>query len=207
MTTVDKITQIHFILDRSGSMYEILGDTIGGFNSFIQSQQNDQNGECFMNLYQFDHEYQIVYQNKPIKEVEMLTEKTFMPRGQTALLDAIGRTVSCVSVDTKETNNIVVILTDGYENSSIEFTYKKVTEIIEKKEKDGWKFVFLGANQDAIKTAGGLGINQNSAMTYAQTPKNVNACFRGLSDAISRTRSGENERVSFTENERLSSKE
>ena len=79
--------------------------------------------------------------------------------------------------------------------------------MIKKKENDGWKFVFLGANQDAIKTAAGLGINQNSAMTYSQTPHNVNACFRGLSDAISRTRSGEDEEISFTENERTNSKE
>ena len=205
MTSANKTTQIHFILDRSGSMYEILNDTIGGFNSFIQSQKNDQNGECFMNLYQFDHEYTVSYQNKSIKEVEMLNEDTFIPRGRTALLDAIGRTINCVSID-KEINNIVVILTDGQENSSREFTYKQITKMIKKKENIGWKFVFLGANQDAIETAAGLGINQNSAMTYSQTPHNVNACFRGLSDAISRTRSGEDEEITFTENERENSR-
>ena len=199
-------TQIHFVLDRSGSMWDILGDTIGGFNTFLQSQQTDQNGQCFMNLYQFDHEYQVTYQNLPIKEAPFLTTDTFIPRGQTALLDAIGRTISCVKVDNQtETKNIVVILTDGYENSSSEFNYKTISNMIMEKEKSGWEFVFLGANQDAIKTAAGLGIKKNSAMTYAQTPQNMKACFSGLSNAISRTRSGETENISFTQEERTNS--
>ena len=206
--TTQKTTQIHFVLDRSGSMWDVLMDTIGGFNTFLQGQQTDQNGECFMSLYQFDHEYQIVYQNVPVKEVELLNKETFVPRGQTSLLDAIGRTISCVKVDGQtETKNIVVILTDGHENSSQEFNYKTISKMIEEKEKVGWEFVFLGANQDAIKTAGGLGIKKNSAMTYAQTPQNMRACFNGLSNAISRTRSGETANVSFTPKERTDSHE
>ena len=199
-------TQIHFVLDRSGSMWEVMLDTIGGFNAFLEGQQADQNGKCFMNLYQFDHEYQIVYQNVPIKEVELLNKETFVPRGQTSLLDAIGRTISCVKLEGEDDiKNIVVILTDGHENSSQEFDYKTISKMIEEKEKAGWEFVFLGANQDAIKTAGGLGIKKNSAMTYAQTPQNMRACFNGLSNAISRTRSGENSNVIFTPKERTES--
>ena len=201
-------TQIHFVLDRSGSMWDILNDTIGGFNTFLQGQQNDQNGECFMNLYQFDHEYQVTYQNIPVKEVEMLNKDTFVPRGQTALLDAIGRTISCVKTEGQtDTKNIIVILTDGYENSSNEFSYKSISKMIDEKEKVGWEFVFLGANQDAIKTAAGLGIKQNSAMTYAQTPQNMKACFSGLSSAISRARSGEDNNICFTQEERSMSQQ
>ena len=201
-------TQIHFVLDRSGSMWEIIGDTIGGFNTFLQAQQNDQNGECFMNLYQFDHEYQVTYQNVPVKEAELLNKESYVPRGQTALLDAIGCTISCVKVDGQtDTKNIVVILTDGHENSSKEFNYKTISKMIEEKEKAGWEFVFLGANQDAIKTAAGLGIKKNSAMTYAQTPQNMRACFSGLSNAISRARSGETESISFTQEERSMSQQ
>jgi len=207
-------TYIHFVLDRSGSMWETLTDTIGGFNSFINSQKNDENGECYMSLYQFDHEYEIVYQNKEIKDVEILTEQTFIPRGQTALLDAIGRTIICIdrclsnsenSENSENSNIIVVILTDGYENSSKEFTHSKITKMIDSKNKNGWKFVFLGADQDAIKTATTLGINQNSAMTYAQTPQNVRACFSGLSSAVMRARSGESSNICFTEDERMNS--
>ena len=139
-------TDIHFVLDRSGSMWDILNDTIGGFNQFVSSQQDDPNGECYLNLYQFDHEYQIVYQNKNIKEVELLNKETFQPRGNTALLDAIGRTISSIPNKKLENNNIennnnendnnkdkiiFVILTDGEENSSKEFSYNTISKMIE----------------------------------------------------------------------------
>ena len=200
-------TNIHFVLDRSGSMWETLNDTIGGFNSFVESQKKDGNGECTMSLHQFDHEYETIYTNKPINEVDLLTTQTFVPRGQTALVDAIGRTISNASSSTDEVKNIVVILTDGEENSSKEYKYDSISKMIQRKEKDGWDFVFLGANQDAIKTAAGLGIKQNSAMTYSQTPQNVRACFSGLSSAISRARSGEEKDVNFTSTERTQSQQ
>lgn len=202
---------IHFILDRSGSMWETLNDTIGGFNSFIHSQKKQLvNGEqkCLMSLYQFDHEYNILYKNREISNVNELNTETFVPRGQTALIDAIGRTISEISEENNSKNKnkiIVVILTDGMENCSKEFKHKKVMEMIKIKEKEGWQFVFLAANQDAIETAGNLGINRKSAMTYAQTPQNVRACFNGLSDAVWRTRTGDSNGVEFTPQERQSS--
>ena len=206
---------IHFILDRSGSMWETLNDTIGGFNSFINSQKKQiDSGEqkCLMSLYQFDHEYDILYKNKDIEEVDELNKNTFVPRGQTALIDAIGRTISEISVEInneksneRENKIIVVILTDGMENCSIEFKHRKVMDLIKKKEKQGWQFVFLAANQDAIETAGNLGINRKSAMTYSQTPQNVRACFNGLSEAVWRSRTGDTNGVEFTPQERQSS--
>ena len=200
-------TNIHFVLDRSGSMWETLNDTIGGFNTFVESQKQDVNGECTMSLHQFDHEYETIYTNKPITEVDLLNTKTFVPRGQTALVDAIGRTISNASSSTDDVKIIVVILTDGEENSSKEFRYDTISKMIQGKEKDGWEFVFLGANQDAIKTAAGLGIKQNSAMTYNQTPQNVRACFSGLSSAISRARSGADNDICFTQEERSMSQQ
>lgn len=219
-------TYIHFILDRSGSMYEIIHDTIGGFNSFIKQQKEnitkdydilDNNGNSIkqktnikFSLYQFDHEYIIDYENKPITEVEELNLTTFLPRGQTALLDAIGMTIKTIKKKKKDDNIIVVILTDGEENSSKEYSKEHINKLITEKRKDGFEFVFLGANQDAIKSAGRLGISQNSAMTYSANKKNVNACFRGLSDAIERTYStpqAAGRRINFTQEERTMSSE
>jgi len=207
-------TYIHFILDRSGSMWETMSDTIGGFNSFLNSQKNEVNKEsnCFMSLYQFDNEYDIIYKNKVMCDVEELNEESFVPRGQTALIDAIGRTIVSINCENsvkinKEVNDqiIVVILTDGFENCSTEFNHKKVMKMVKEKESIGWKFVFLGANQDAIETANNLGISKNSAMTYTQTPENVRACFSGLSDAVKRARTGDSVNVEFTPQERQQS--
>ena len=131
-------TYIHFILDRSGSMYEIIHDTIGGFNSFIKQQKDnmnkdyeilDNNGNSikqktniYFSLYQFDHVYRICYKNKIISDVEDLNYDTFIPRGQTALFDAIGITVSKIKKINEDDNIIVVILTDGEENCSKKYT-------------------------------------------------------------------------------------
>lgn len=203
----NQVSHIHFLLDRSGSMWDCLDDTIGGFNSFVKSQQEDTSGHCFMSFYQFDHEYQIVYLNKPIREVEYLTSQTFEPRGQTALIDAIGQTISSVnarSVDNDNSTTIIVILTDGQENASKEFQHSKIKDMITEKEQHGWKFVFLGANQDAISTACNLGIRREGALTYAQTPNGVRGTFQSLSSAVTRARHG-HQQVSFTDQERIDS--
>ena len=217
-------TYIHFILDRSGSMYEIIQDTIGGFNSFLKQQKNninkdyeiiDNNGNSIkqktnikFSLYQFDHEYIISYENKNITEVEELNYDTFIPRGQTALLDAIGITINKIKKINENDNIIVVILTDGEENCSKKYTKRKINNLITKKRNENIEFVFLGANQDAIKSAQNIGISSNSAMTYSANTKNVKACFNGLSAAVERTYSSPNindRSISFTEYERTAS--
>ena len=195
-------TEIHVIVDRSGSMYECIDDTIGGFNTFLANQKADTSDECFFSLYQFDHEYTVSFKNKPIQEVEPLTKDSFQPRGQTALLDAIGRTI--IGIGDSNNKIIVVIQTDGQDNSSKEFDKNKIKEMIKQKEDEDWKVIFLGANQDAITAAGSLGINQNRAMSYSQTPQHVNSCFRSLSAAVSRNRSGAGD-TGFTEIERTQS--
>lgn len=214
-------TYIHFILDRSGSMYEIINDTIGGFNSFLKQQKDninkdyeliDNNGNnikqktnIYFSLYQFDHEYIISYENKNITEVEELNKSSFIPRGQTALLDAIGITINNIKINNINDNIIVVILTDGDENCSKEYTHKQINNLITKKRKENIEFVFLGANQDAIKSAQNIGISANSAMTYSTNKKSVKACFNGLSAAIERTYSSpyKSDRcINFTDKER-----
>lgn len=214
-------TYIHFILDRSGSMYEIIHDTIGGFNSFIKQQKDnmnkdyeilDNNGNSikqktniYFSLYQFDHVYRICYKNKIISDVEDLNYDTFIPRGQTALFDAIGITVSKIKKINEDDNIIVVILTDGEENCSKKYTKRKINNLITKKRNENIEFVFLGANQDAIESAQNIGISANSAMTYSANTKNVIACFDGLSAAVERTYSSPNindRSISFTEKER-----
>lgn len=165
-----------FILDRSGSMEECRADTIGGYNAFIDTQVPFGGT---MTLVLFDHEYDVVYKGKPIAEVPKLTRETFVPRGNTGLFDAIGRTIKEASDDPKT----VIILTDGQENSSRTYTKAHVKDLVEAKTKSGWAFVYLGANQDAFAEASGIGIGPAATMNYdvRKTPQ----AFRQLGAALS----------------------
>lgn len=195
-------TKIFVILDRSGSMECCRSDTIGGFNSFVRQQKELKADNAFLSFYQFDNDYSIIYENKKIEEVEPLTDATFVPRGGTALLDAIGRTVNGITANDGE-NVIVVIITDGEENSSREFNKTTVNQLIGQKKEKGWEFIFLGANQDAIKEAAVLGINSNSSLTYATEA--AQEAFTSVSSAISRSRSTPMKNISFTPEERQKS--
>jgi Mg-chelatase subunit ChlD len=175
-----------FILDRSGSMESCRDDTIGGFNSFLRDQQT-LGGT--LSLIQFDHEYQVTYASKPIGDVEPLTSETFQPRGSTALLDAIGRTIKEATAATPS----VVILTDGQENASREYTKAHIKDLIEQKTKDGWTFAYLGANQDAFAEADSLGIAPGCTMNY--DVRNTPVAFRVLSAAMSAQASGQSQTV------------
>ena len=193
------MTSIHIVLDRSGSMYGCIGDTLGGFNHFLEKQKNDNpSGTVTLNL--FAHDYDTVYENTPIGQVQALTKDTYFPRGTTALLDAIGNTIK--KIETQE-NPMIVIITDGYENASTKFTHSHVKDLISMKESLGWTFVFLGANQDAIEVGGVLGIPEESAMTF--DTKNIYNAFEGLSCAVGRQVSGQEEAVAFTGLERTAS--
>jgi Mg-chelatase subunit ChlD len=169
-----------FLLDRSGSMESILNDTIGGYNSFVKSQIADGGT---MSLYLFDHEVSEVYKDVPIDKVEPLTVETFVPRGSTALLDAIGYILK------KETKkSVMIILTDGEENSSTKFTHAHIKDLTEMRAKDGWDFVYLGANQDAFAAGAKLGINTACTFDCAKTPE----LFAAVSTAVSQaSQSGE----------------
>ena len=190
------LTDITFVLDRSGSMSSVQLDTIGGFNKFVQDQQQLP-GECVASLIQFDDQYEPVYTGTAIKQVPLLTTKTFVPRGYTALLDAIGRTIVSTGIRLaalpeyqRPEKVVLVILTDGGENSSKEFAREKVFEMIgHQRARYLWDFVFIGANQDAIQTAVSLNVSPASSMSYAANAAGTQAVFDSASNYVSHTRS------------------
>lgn len=173
--------EIACVLDRSGSMSSIRDDAIGGFNAFLEDQKKVE-GEADISLFLFDDQYEVVYEGKDIASAPKLTPETFVPRGMTALYDAVGRTIDAIgnrllSSDSKPEKVIFVILTDGHENASREYSQKYVAEMIKHQtEKYSWEFVFLAANQDAFATGAKLNIS-------AQTTANFAADSKGTSDA------------------------
>jgi hypothetical protein len=166
-----------FLLDRSGSMETCWDDTIGGYNAFIK-EQAPLGGD--MTLVLFDHEYTEVYTRRPMADIEPLTRETYTPRGSTALLDAIGRTIKEWNAETAPT---VIILTDGLENASTKFTKVHIKDLIDVKTAEGWQFVYLGANQDAFAEARSIGIGAGHTLNFetTRTPE----VFRALSAALS----------------------
>lgn len=165
-----------FLLDRSGSMETCWDDTIGGFNSCM-SDQKARGGK--LTLIQFDNEILESYIQKDLADIEPLTRLTYIPRGSTALLDAVGHVLK--SDFQKPT---VIILTDGLENSSKKYTKAHIKDLVEHKTKEGWTFVYLGANQDAFAEAGGLGIGPASTMSYESSK--TCEIFTQLSATLSR---------------------
>ena len=161
------LTDITLVVDRSGSMQSIREDAEGGVNAFLQEQAK-QPGEALLTLVQFDTEYEFVHRGVPIKHVPAYT---LMPRGNTALLDAVGRAINETGerlskmAETDRPGLVVfVIMTDGLENSSQEFTKAQIKQQIEEQQsKYSWQFTFLGANQDAFAEAGGMGIGYHGA--------------------------------------------
>lgn len=187
-------TEIIVITDRSGSMSSIASEVIGGYNNFIEEQRKVP-GEARVTFTQFDDKYEVVYAGKPLAEVPKLDSATFVPRGMTALLDAIGKTLNDqgarIAADKWADLVIVCILTDGGENSSHEFNPDRVKEMTRHAEAHGWKFVYLGANQDSFAVVQGLGmqnaITQNFAANSAGTVAayaSTSASVRGLRTAV-----------------------
>jgi hypothetical protein len=198
---------ITVVLDRSGSMSSVQDDTIGGFNSFIEAQRKVP-GECNASLVQFDDQYEVVYTAKPVKDAPALTRETFVPRGMTALLDAIGRTINATGKRLeampeadRPSKVIFVILTDGGENSSKEYTREQVFKMItHQKAAYQWDFVFLGANQDAISAGASIGIGSGSTMTYASNAAGTKHAFASASGYAMRSRTVG--KASFTDEDR-----
>jgi len=181
-----KATDIIVVLDRSGSMDSIGQSTVDGFNSFIKEQRAAE-GEANLTLVQFDNQYQVDYSNLDIKHVkDLILGETFVPRSMTALYDAIGRTIA----EVKTKNDVVmVIITDGMENASREFNRDGVFKSIEDKKKEGWNFLFLAANQDAIKAGGDMGIAANNSMTYNANDASNSKMYMNFSNKLTNFRS------------------
>ena len=175
------MTNIIFLLDRSGSMKICEDDAIGGYNSFLDIQKQE-NSEANITTILFDNHYEILHDHVDIQEVNHITRKEYFARGTTALLDAIGTTITRFS----GINAIMIIITDGLDNASKKFQIKNVYEMIDEKQKQNWEFIFLGANIDAVKTAGSIGINSERAANFPI--ENLRNKFEGLAQSVTNFR-------------------
>jgi uncharacterized protein YegL len=180
-------TKLVFIVDRSGSMAYIASDMSGGLKSLLEKEKSNNAGECDVSIYEFDDKYDIVYKNKNIKDV--LPNYVLSPRGGTALYDAVGKTINSVGKDLSDLNEqdrpdrvLFVIITDGHENASKEFTQQQIKNMIEHQENVyKWTFSYLGANQDAFSVGAGFGIVDNSKiLNYKATSAGVSSSFDAL---------------------------
>ena len=191
----NNITEMVFILDRSGSMNPLTDDTIGGFNSMI-AKQKDEKGEAKVTTVMFNNYSETVHDRIDIHDVPELTRKTYCPGGSTALIDAIGGTIDHISKihkyirpeDVPE-HTIVVITTDGCENSSHKYSASDVRKTIEERQKEGWEFIFLGANIDSVETAGRLGIREEMAVNYRCDTVGTRINYECINEALRNVRS------------------
>ena len=182
----NNLTELVFIMDRSGSMAGLESDTIGGFNGMLAKQKKEE-GDALVTTVLFDDGFEVLHDRADIKEVKPITSRDYYVRGCTALLDAVGKTIMMIKQSQKAANKeeragqvLFVITTDGLENASKEFTYEKIKMLIEKQtEKHGWKFLFLGANINAAAEAAKVGINAKYSAKYSAdgegTQKNFDA--------------------------------
>ncbi len=185
------ITELVFILDRSGSMAGLESDTVGGFNALI-GKQKQQDGACFVSTVLFDHESLVLHDRVKLEEVPPMTDRDYTVRGCTALLDAIGDAVHHIEnihkyarpEDVPE-HTLFVITTDGMENASHRYHAEQIKQLIgRKKEADGWEFLFLGANIDAVAAAGKIGIAEDRAVRYHSDSVGTQVNYAAMSDAV-----------------------
>ena len=189
------ITELVFILDRSGSMGGLESDTIGGFNSLLEKQKKEE-GRAYVSTVLFDHETQVLHDRLPVEWVKPLTCHDYTVRGCTALLDAIGDAVHHIANIHKyarredvPAHTMFVIITDGMENASKRYSGRDIKKLIEKEqEKYGWEFLFIGANIDAIATARSYGIAQRNAVNYHTDAKGTSVVYEAVSEAVSNMR-------------------
>ena len=184
------ITEVVFILDKSGSMDNVSADTIGGFNSMIK-RQKEEGVNAFVTTVLFDDKINIIHDRIKIEDVPALTIKEYYARGCTALLDAVGSTITHISNIHKyarqtdiPNKTLFVITTDGYENASNKYTLTKVKSMIEEQQNNGWEFLFLGANIDAIETAGKMGISCEYAANIVNDEEGIETTYKAVSDAV-----------------------
>ena len=191
----EKLTEIVFILDRSGSMSGLEKDTIGGFNSLVEKQKKEK-GKAYISTVLFDNHSQVLHDRVSVDKINPMTDKDYFVRGSTALLDAIGGAIHHIGnvhkyarAEDRPDKTLFIITTDGMENASRIYTYDKVKEMINRqKEEYGWEFLFLGANIDAVTTASMFGIERDRAVDYHSDSKGTALNYEVLSDAISHMR-------------------
>jgi len=203
------MTEIKVLLDSSGSMNRIKDDSIGGYNEFLSLQKDSENFEnIYWSLYFFNNHYEQQFTNKKVKDVEFMKNEDFKPHGGTALYDAIGKLLND-TIEESYKNYIVVIITDGLENSSKLYTSEAVKAIINNKTSElrnenqaSWDFVYLGANQDSFLESSKLGINKDATMDYNTNEKSVKALYKSVSEAVTRKISSQ-DKLSFLPIERI----
>ena len=194
----NNITEIIFILDRSGSMAGLESDTIGGFNSMIEKQKK-QNGDCYVSTVLFDNESEVLHDRVNLHNIPLMTDRDYTARGCTALIDAIGDAIQHIGIIHKYArpedvpqHTMFVITTDGQENASRRYTSEQVKKMIERqKEKYGWEFLFIGANIDAVETAARYGISNDRAVNYSADEKGTRVLYEAVADAVCCVRNGE----------------
>ena len=181
--TESGVTEIVCIIDRSGSMDSIKMDAIGGFNNFLADQKKEK-GKAIMTIALFDNEYILMCSGKPLEDVEPFNEKTYVPRGSTALLDAVGRTINETNQRNPE-KAIIVVLTDGHENSSHEFTKQAIKKMIADCEGKGWVVIYLSADANAFEDGRTVGVGVNNIMSFAADSRGANVGTMAASYATS----------------------
>lgn len=185
------LTEVVFILDRSGSMSGLESDTIGGFNSMLKKQKK-QEGEAYVSTVLFDDKIKVLHDRVAIAKVQPMTEEDYFVGGCTALLDAVGRGIKHIAnvhkyarEEDRPEKTMFVIITDGFENASREYDYRKVKSMITKEqEKYGWEFIFMGANIDAVAEAGRFGIREDRAVRYENDEEGVALNFEAVSACL-----------------------
>lgn len=192
------LTELVFIIDRSGSMHGMEADTIGGFNSML-AKQRAEDGEALVSTVLFHHETLVLHDRIPLDRIEDMTARQYIPSGSTALLDALGGAIHHIGLihkyaraEDRPRHTLFVIITDGMENASQRYTLPRIQEmILRQKEKYGWEFLFLGANMDAVTTAAAYGISADRAVTYENSPKATRLNYDVISEAVCRIRADE----------------
>ena len=180
------LTEVVFILDRSGSMSGLEEDTIGGFNSMIEKHKNAE-GEVLVSTVLFDHESFVLHDRVPIAEIKPLTRNDYAVRGSTALLDAMGDAIKHIKnvhkyarEEDRPSKTLFIITTDGEENSSMRYGYKDIKKLVEAQQEKEWEFIFLGANIDSIHVAGSMGIRANRTVNYHNDRRGTQKKFAAM---------------------------
>lgn len=185
------LTELVFILDRSGSMSGLEDDTIGGFNAMIEKQKKE-DGEAYISTVLFDNYQDVIHDRIPLRDIQPMTDQEYYVRGSTALLDAVGSAIHHIGnihkyarEEDRPEKTMFIITTDGMENASRQYDYRRVKTMIERqKKKYGWEFIFLGANIDAAKEAARFGIGADRAANYHADRKGTAAVYESVSDAV-----------------------
>lgn len=187
----NNLTELVFILDKSGSMSGLESDTIGGYNSMLEKQKTEK-GSAHVTTVLFNQAVEVLHDRLPLACVEPLTRNEYRPGGMTALLDAVGMTIDRINkiqnaepLETRAGKVIFVITTDGFENASREYTYPVLQKLIESQQKElGWEFIFLGANMDAVAEASKIGIRADRAATFLNDSEGIAKNYEAVSDAV-----------------------